>query len=187
MRVNRAFDRRATWTYVWSFRGATMGQIFIILSWREFGPLRQCCRKFPSRIFYPFWPPYHQKLRFGLFDRRAIKIYVFGLFDCCAAGNGLKKPRLMEGLVGNFVEDFLATSVTTCWQHWWRLVGNVVHDSLTTLLSTTWQLCWLFEGDLLAAPFMIRCRLCLRSVSNFDCDSLPTLLATGVTFWLGCG
>ncbi len=35
--------------------------------------LRQYCQKFPSRIFYSFWPPYHQKFRFDLFHHRATK------------------------------------------------------------------------------------------------------------------
>ncbi len=39
----------------------------------RFGTLRQWSRKFPFRIFYPFWSPHGQKLRIGLFDRRAIK------------------------------------------------------------------------------------------------------------------
>ncbi len=45
-----------------------MGQIFKILTWRDLGPLRQWSRKFPSRIFYPFWAPHGQKLQIGLFD-----------------------------------------------------------------------------------------------------------------------
>ncbi len=32
-----------------------MGQIFEILTWRDFVPLRPWSRKFPSRTFYPFW------------------------------------------------------------------------------------------------------------------------------------
>ncbi len=35
--------------------------------------LRQWFRKFPSRIFYPFWAFHGQKLRICLFDRRATK------------------------------------------------------------------------------------------------------------------
>ncbi len=46
------FDRRATKTWVRSFCGTTMGQIFEILTWRNFGPLRQWSRKFPSRIYF---------------------------------------------------------------------------------------------------------------------------------------
>ncbi len=61
-----------------------MGQILKILTWRDFGPLRQWCRKFSSGILYPFWPPYRRKLRFGLttlqlngaFDWRATKTWV---------------------------------------------------------------------------------------------------------------
>ncbi len=34
-----------------------MGQILKILTWRDFGPLRQCSRKFPSRIFTHFGRP----------------------------------------------------------------------------------------------------------------------------------
>ncbi len=34
-----------------------------------FGTLHQWCVKFLSRIFYPFWPPYGQKFRFGTFDQ----------------------------------------------------------------------------------------------------------------------
>ncbi len=67
------FDRRATKTWVLSFWRATMGQIFRILIWRDFGPLHQWSRKFPSRIFYPFWAPHDRKLRICLFDRRATK------------------------------------------------------------------------------------------------------------------
>ncbi len=71
--TNRFFDRRATKTWVRSFWGATMGQIFEILTWRNFGPLRQWSRKFPSRIFHSFWAPHSQKLQIGLSDRRATK------------------------------------------------------------------------------------------------------------------
>ncbi len=44
------------------------GKIFKILTWRDFGPLRQWRQKFPFRIFHSFWLPYHRKLRFGHFD-----------------------------------------------------------------------------------------------------------------------
>ncbi len=60
-------------TWVQSFWGATMGQIFKILTWRNFGPLRQWSRKFLSRIFYPSWTPHAWKLRISLFDSRATK------------------------------------------------------------------------------------------------------------------
>ncbi len=39
------------------------------------GTLRHWCIKFLPRIFYPFWSPHNRKLRIGLFDRRATKIY----------------------------------------------------------------------------------------------------------------
>ncbi len=68
-----AFDHRATKTWIRSFRGATMSQTFEILTWRDFGPLGQCSRKFPSRIFYPFLAPHTRKLRNGFFDHRATK------------------------------------------------------------------------------------------------------------------
>ncbi len=78
--------------WVRSFCGATMGQMFKILTWRDFGPLRHSSRKFPSRIFYPFWAPRTRKLRIGLFDRRgtkwcfwprATKIYVLFFWPLC--------------------------------------------------------------------------------------------------------
>ncbi len=56
------FDRFATKIWIRSFWGATMGQIFKILTWRDFGPSRQWSRKFPSWIFYPFWGPHDRKL-----------------------------------------------------------------------------------------------------------------------------
>ncbi len=65
---NGAFECRAIKTWVQSFWGATMRQIFKILTWRDFRPLCQWSRKFPYRIFYPFWAPHGQKLQIGLFD-----------------------------------------------------------------------------------------------------------------------
>ncbi len=56
-------------------------QIFEILTWRDFGPLPQLSRKFPSRIFYLFWGLHGWKLRIGLFDRRAIKWVKFPNFS----------------------------------------------------------------------------------------------------------
>ncbi len=41
---------------------------------------RQWSRKFPSRMFYSFWPPYRQKFRIGLFDRGATKWVKFPNF-----------------------------------------------------------------------------------------------------------
>ncbi len=76
------------------FCGATMVQIFKILTWRDFGPLRQWSRKFPSRIFYPFCAPQGQKLRIGLFGRRASN----GAFDWRATKTWIRSflcsPRL---------------------------------------------------------------------------------------------
>ncbi len=69
VRPNDTFDRRATKTWVWSFYGATIGQIFEILTLRDFGPWRHCSRKFPSTIYYPFWTPHGKKFRFGLFGQ----------------------------------------------------------------------------------------------------------------------
>ncbi len=43
--------------------------------------LRQCSRKFPSWIFYSFWPPYGQKFRFGLLDQGATKWVKFPNFS----------------------------------------------------------------------------------------------------------
>ncbi len=40
---------------------------------RESISLRTFTQWSPSKIFYPFWSPYGQKLRIGLFDRRATK------------------------------------------------------------------------------------------------------------------
>ncbi len=58
------FDRCATKT--WVFGPVTMSQTFKILTWRDFGPLYQWSRKFPSKIFYPFRAPYGRKLvKFG--------------------------------------------------------------------------------------------------------------------------
>ncbi len=68
-----AFDRCASKIYFWSFWGATMGQIFKISTTRDFGPLRQWSRKFPARIFYPFWAPHGQNLGIDLFERRGTK------------------------------------------------------------------------------------------------------------------
>ncbi len=73
MRPNGAFDQCATKGWVRFFWGATMGQIFKILTRRDFGPLHQWSRKFPSGIFYPFWAPHGQKLRISLFDYCAIR------------------------------------------------------------------------------------------------------------------
>ncbi len=73
VRPNGAFDRRSTKTWIRSFWRSTIGQILKIMTWRDFGPLRQWSRKFPSRIFYPFWAPHSQKLWIGLFGRRATK------------------------------------------------------------------------------------------------------------------
>ncbi len=39
----------------------------------SFGTSHQWCRKFPSRIFYTFWPPYGQKFQFGTFDPKTCK------------------------------------------------------------------------------------------------------------------
>ncbi len=73
VRPNGAFDRRATKTWVRPFEVRPWGQIFIIFTWRDFGPLRQWSRKFPSTIYYPFWPPHGRKFRFGLFDQGATR------------------------------------------------------------------------------------------------------------------
>ncbi len=81
MRPNGAFDRYATKTRVRSFWGATMSQIFEILTWRDFGSLCQWSRKFPSWIFYHFLADYGWKLQIGLFDRRATKIYVGSIWS----------------------------------------------------------------------------------------------------------
>ncbi len=58
-----------------------MGQIFKILTWRDFGPLRQWFRNFPSTIYYPFWPFHGRKFRFGLFDQGATKWVKFPNFS----------------------------------------------------------------------------------------------------------
>ncbi len=84
VRLNGDFDQCATRTWIRSFWGATLCQIFEILTWRHFGPLRHWFRKFPSTIFYPFWAPHNQKLRIGLFDH-------------CVTRKGLKNPPLMAG------------------------------------------------------------------------------------------
>ncbi len=57
-----------------------VGQIFEILTWRDFGPLRQWSRKLTSRIFYPFCAPHGQKLRIVLFDRRATTTWVWSFW-----------------------------------------------------------------------------------------------------------
>ncbi len=70
---NGTFDQRATKTWVRYIWGATTGQIFKILTWRDFVPLHQWFQKIPSRIFYPFWAPHSWKLRIGLFHHSATK------------------------------------------------------------------------------------------------------------------
>ncbi len=76
-----AFDRCATNTWIRSFWGATMDQSLKILTWRNFGLLRQWSRKFPSTIYYPFWLPQGQKSRFGLFDQGVTKWVKFPNFS----------------------------------------------------------------------------------------------------------
>ncbi len=88
-----------------------MSQIFEILSWRDFGSLRQWSRKFSSGIFYPFLAPHGRKLRISLFDRACDQMvlmtgvrpkFIFVLFECCATRKGLKNPELMAGYFLNF-------------------------------------------------------------------------------------
>ncbi len=64
-----------------AFWAATMGHIFKILPWRDFGPLRQWSRKFPFTIYHPFWPSYGRKFWFGLFDQGATKWVKFPNFS----------------------------------------------------------------------------------------------------------
>ncbi len=80
------FDRLVIKTWVRSFWGATMNQIFEILTWRDFVPLHQWSRKFPSRIFYPFLALHGWKLQIVLFDLRATKCCFWPACDqnlCC--------------------------------------------------------------------------------------------------------
>ncbi len=49
----------------------------------RFGTLRQWCVKFLTRIFYSFWTPHSRKLRIGLFDHRATKIFVRSFWPLC--------------------------------------------------------------------------------------------------------
>ncbi len=62
-----------------------MSQIFEILTWRDFGPIRQWSGNFPPGFFTPFWRPAAGNYEsvflivvrpIGAFDRRATKIYV---------------------------------------------------------------------------------------------------------------
>ncbi len=44
-------------TWIWSFWSAIMGQIFKILTWRDFGPLRQRSKSFPPGFLTHFGHP----------------------------------------------------------------------------------------------------------------------------------
>ncbi len=77
---NAAFDRRETKTWVRSFRGATMGQIFKILTRRDFGPLHQWSRKFPPGVFTHFGN--HMAKNYEAFFLTIV--WPNGAFDWCA-------------------------------------------------------------------------------------------------------
>ncbi len=86
------FDCPATRTYVWFFRGAMMGQIFKILSRRDFGLVCQWCRKFPPEFFTHFGHPtaenYDSVFLIALrpngdLDRRATKTWARSFWPSC--------------------------------------------------------------------------------------------------------
>ncbi len=85
VRPNGAFERRTTKIWPRSFWDATMGQMFKILTCRDFWPLRQRSQKFPSKIFYSFWASTAENYESvfltsvrpnGAFDQRATKMWV---------------------------------------------------------------------------------------------------------------
>ncbi len=101
----------------------------------RFGTLRQWSRKFPSRIFYPFWAPYCRKLRIGLFDRRATKTLVRSFWPSCdyfpisvLLTNGATNGRLKSLLSLTKLSVLLsATYSATCFgipNRWAIIVGS---------------------------------------------------------------
>ncbi len=118
-----------------------MSQIFKILTWKDFGPLRQWFRKFPSKIFYPILASHSWKLQIGFFDRRATKICVRSFRPLCdkersqksATNRGLKSQHRVPGtntsLLSYFVVDdvivYFPSQFTFCYHflsfsHYWR-------------------------------------------------------------------
>ncbi len=81
-----------------------MGQIFKILTWRDFGHLRQWSRKFLSTIYYTFWPPHSRKFRFDLFDQNATKWVKFPNFS---TGESITQRNLTPVVPKVSPQDFL--------------------------------------------------------------------------------
>ncbi len=131
VRPNGAFDWRATKTWIRSFWGATMGQIFKILTWRDFGPSRQWSWKFPSMIYYPFWPRHGRKFRSGLFDQVANKWVKFSNltnFRLWAPKMGKKSWRKTIGVKGR--SEILSPGQNFLfWPIWYDVSGGTLQSA----------------------------------------------------------
>ncbi len=99
------FNRRATKWCFWLACDQNQGSVILMCDHesnfqnfypKNFGPLRQWSRKFPSRIFYPFLAPTPGNYEL-VFLTGVRPNSMFRLFDCCATRKGLKGPLLIAG------------------------------------------------------------------------------------------
>ncbi len=90
VRPNGTFDQFATKTWVRSFWGATMSQIFVTLTWRDFKPFANGPENFPPGFFTSFWRPttgnYESVFLTGVwpngaFDRHTTKWCFWSAYD----------------------------------------------------------------------------------------------------------
>ncbi len=119
VRLNGAFDRRATKTWVRSFWGATVGQIFEILACRDSDLYANCPECFPPGFFTQFGRPtaknyesvYSTVMRpNGAFDRRATKTW-FGSFDRRATISLSRYFWPMVRLMGGWILRFKVSCI----------------------------------------------------------------------------